>query len=173
MLLPIAVLGALALVAMGIPQNLSPGHAVTSLVGQAQTIPGGPVASQEVIKELGTNGGGFYNANSAHPFENPNPLSNLFTTFLMLVIPVSLTRTFGLIVGDKRQGYALLGVMATIWGVFLAAATFFEVRGLERAGGGRGRRRDGGQGDPIRDLGLDAVGDLHDRYLHRRRERGP
>ena len=128
-LLPISVIGALALVAMGIPQNLSPGHAVTSLVGQAQTIPGGPVASQEVIKELGTNGGGFFNANSAHPFENPNPLSNLFTTFLMLIIPVSLTRTFGLIVGDKRQGYALLGVMATIWGVFVAATTFFEVRG--------------------------------------------
>ncbi len=128
-LLPIAVIGAVALVLMGIPQNLSPGHAVTSLVGQAQTVPGGPVASQEVIKELGTNGGGFYNANSAHPFENPNPLSNLFTTFLLLVIPVSLTRTFGLIVGDKRQGYALLGVMATIWGVFLAATTFFEVRG--------------------------------------------
>ena len=128
-LLPISVIGALALVAMGIPQNLSSGHAVTSLVGQAQTIPGGPVASQEVIKELGTNGGGFFNANSAHPFENPNPLSNLFTTFLMLVIPVSLTRTFGLIVGDKRQGYALLGVMATIWGAFVAATTFFEVRG--------------------------------------------
>jgi len=128
-LLPMAVLGTLALVAMGVVQNLSAGHQVTSLVGQAQTVPGGPVASQEVIKQLGTNGGGFYNANSAHPFENPNPLSSLFATFLMLVLPVSLTRAFGLMVGDKRQGYAVLAVMGTIWGLFLAAATLFEARG--------------------------------------------
>ncbi len=68
-----------------------------------QTITGGPVASQEAIKELGTNGGGFYNANSAHPFENPNPLSNLFEIFLLLLIPVCLTRTFGLMVGDRAR----------------------------------------------------------------------
>ena len=115
-LLPMAVLGGLLLVAMGVVQNFSGGHEVTSVVGQAQTIPGGPVASQEVIKELGTNGGGFYNANSAHPFENPNGLSNLFEIFLLLLIPVCLTRTFGLMVKDKRQGYAILGVMGTIWG---------------------------------------------------------
>ncbi|GAB3942759.1 potassium-transporting ATPase subunit KdpA [Kribbella albertanoniae] len=128
-LLPIAVIGTLALVAMGVVQNFSGGHEVTSVVGQAQTIPGGPVASQEVIKELGTNGGGFYNANSAHPFENPNGLSNLFEIFLLLLIPVSLTRTFGLMVKDKRQGYAILGVMGTLWAAFTFAATFFEVRG--------------------------------------------
>ncbi|MCW2805125.1 MAG: potassium-transporting ATPase potassium-binding subunit [Propionibacteriaceae bacterium] len=128
-LLPMAVLGTLALVAMGVVQNLSAGHHVISLVGQAQTVPGGPVASQEVIKELGTNGGGFYNANSAHPFENPSPTSNLFTNFLMLVLPVSLTRAFGLMVRDRRQGYALLAVMGTIWGLFLVGATFFETRG--------------------------------------------
>ncbi len=93
---------------MGVVQNFSGGHEVTSVVGQTQTIPGGPVASQEVIKELGTNGGGYYNANSAHPFENPNGLSNLFEIFLLLLIPVCLTRTFGLMVKDKRQGYAIL-----------------------------------------------------------------
>ena len=128
-LLPIAILGGLVLVAMGVVQNFSGGHEVTSVVGQTQTLPGGPVASQEVIKELGTNGGGFYNANSAHPFENPNGLSNLFEIFLLLVIPVALTRTFGLMVKDKRQGYAILGVMATLWTAFTFAATLFEVNG--------------------------------------------
>ncbi|GAB3826221.1 potassium-transporting ATPase subunit KdpA [Kribbella italica] len=132
-LLPIAVLGGLVLVAMGVAQNLSSGHEVTSVVGQAQTIPGGPVASQEVIKELGTNGGGFYNANSAHPFENPNGLSNLFEIFLLLLIPVCITRTFGLMVKDKRQGYAILGVMGTLWAAFTFAATIFEARGAGTA----------------------------------------
>lgn len=132
-LLPIAVLGTLVLVAMGVVQNLSGGHEVTSLVGQTQHLPGGPVASQEVIKELGTNGGGFYNANSGHPFENPNPLSNLFEIFLLLLIPVSLTRTFGLMVKDKRQGYAILGVMGTLWAAFTFAATLFENQGAGTA----------------------------------------
>jgi potassium-transporting ATPase potassium-binding subunit len=132
-LLPIAVLGGLVLVAMGVVQNLSGGHEVASVVGQSQTLPGGPVASQEVIKELGNNGGGFYNANSGHPFENPNGLSNLFEIFLMLVIPVALTRTFGLMVKDKRQGYAILGVMATLWTAFTFAATIFEVNGAGTA----------------------------------------
>jgi potassium-transporting ATPase potassium-binding subunit len=128
-LLPIAVLGTLVLVAMGVVQNLSAGHEVASVVGQAQTVPGGPVASQEVIKELGTNGGGFYNANSGHPFENPNPLSNLFEIFLLLLIPVALTRTFGLLVKDKRQGYAILGVMTTIWLSFVVLASAFDANG--------------------------------------------
>ncbi|TCN29315.1 K+-transporting ATPase ATPase A chain [Kribbella orskensis] len=132
-LLPIAVLGGLVLVAMGVVQNLSGGHEVASVVGQSQTLPGGPVASQEIIKELGNNGGGFYNANSGHPFENPNGLSNLFEIFLMLVIPVALTRTFGLMVKDKRQGYAILGVMATLWTAFTFAATIFEVNGAGTA----------------------------------------
>jgi K+-transporting ATPase ATPase A chain len=125
-LLPMAVVGGLLLVVFGAVQNFSGGHEVTSVVGQTQTLPGGPVASQEVIKELGTNGGGYYNANSAHPFENPNGLSNLLEIFLMLVIPVSLTRTFGLMVKDKRQGYAILGVMATLWTAFTFVATIFE-----------------------------------------------
>jgi K+-transporting ATPase ATPase A chain len=132
-LLPIAVLGGLLLVAMGVVQNLSSAHEVTSVVGQTQTLPGGTVASQEVIKELGTNGGGYYNANSAHPFENPNGLSNLFEIFLILLIPVCITRTFGLLVKDKRQGYAILGVMGTLWAAFTFAATIFEVRGAGTA----------------------------------------
>jgi K+-transporting ATPase ATPase A chain len=132
-LLPIAVVGGLVLVAMGVVQNFSGGHEVTSVIGQSQTIPGGPVASQEVIKELGTNGGGFYNANSGHPFENPNGLSNLFEIFLLLLIPVCLTRTFGLMVKDKRQGYAILGVMGTLWAAFTFAATFFENQGAGTA----------------------------------------
>jgi K+-transporting ATPase ATPase A chain len=128
-LLPMAVVGGLVLVAMGVVQNFSGGHEVTSVVGQTQTLPGGPVASQEIIKELGTNGGGYYNANSGHPFENPNPLSNLFEIFLLLVIPVALTRTFGLMIKDKRQGYAILGVMGTLWAAFVVAATVFESLG--------------------------------------------
>ncbi|WP_432945668.1 potassium-transporting ATPase subunit KdpA [Kribbella sp. CA-253562] len=132
-LLPLAIVGGLVLVATGVVQNLSSGHELTTVVGQTQTIPGGPVASQEVIKELGTNGGGFYNANSAHPFENPNGMSNLFEIFLLLLIPVALTRTFGLMVNDKRQGYAILGVMTTLWVAFTAAATAFEVNGAGTA----------------------------------------
>jgi potassium-transporting ATPase potassium-binding subunit len=127
-LLPLAVVSAVALIAIGAVQNFSSGTDLTTLAGGHQTLPGGPVASQEVIKELGTNGGGFYNANSAHPFESPNALSNLFENFLLLVIPVSLTRTFGILVGDKRQGYAILATMTVLWGVLLAAVTILEVQ---------------------------------------------
>ena len=132
-LVPMAVIGTLVLVAMGVVQNLSAGHEVASVVGQSQTVPGGTVASQEVIKELGTNGGGYYNANSAHPFENPNPLSNLFEIFLLLLIPVCLTRTFGLLVKDKRQGYAILAVMTTIWMAFVLLTSILESHGTSAA----------------------------------------
>ena len=125
-LLPMAVLGTLALVAMGAVQNLSSGVDAHTLAGAHQVITGGPVASQEAIKELGTNGGGFYNANSAHPFENPNPLSDIFEIFFLLLIPVSLTRTFGLMVKDKRQGYALLSVMTVLWGLILTGVSIAE-----------------------------------------------
>jgi K+-transporting ATPase ATPase A chain len=125
-LLPLAIVGTVALVAAGAVQNFSSGTSVTTLAGIHQTITGGPVASQEAIKELGTNGGGFYNANSAHPFENPNPFSNLLEIFFLLLIPVALTRTFGLIVKDKRQGYAILATMGTLWGVILAGVWSLE-----------------------------------------------
>ena len=125
-LLPIAVVATVVLIALGAVQNLSAGTDVTTLTGHAQTITGGPVASQEAIKELGTNGGGFYNANSSHPFENPTPVSNILEIFLLLLIPVSLTRTFGLMVGDKRQGYAVLAAMAVIWVALVVSVSALE-----------------------------------------------
>lgn len=113
-LLPIAVLGTIVFIAAGMVQNLSAGTDVTTLTGGSQVVPGGPVASQEVIKELGTNGGGFYNVNSAHPFENPTAWTNWLEIFLIGLIPFSLPRVFGRIVGDKRQGLAIVAAMGTI-----------------------------------------------------------
>ncbi|PVC98692.1 potassium-transporting ATPase subunit KdpA [Streptomyces sp. CS014] len=138
-LLPISVIGALVLVACGAIQNFSGIHQVGQFMGGTQEWNGGAVASQEAIKELGTNGGGYFNANSAHPFENPNPLSSLFEIFLILLIPFALTRTFGRMTGSLRQGYAILGAMAVIWIGFVALMmwTEFAHRGpaFEIAGG--------------------------------------
>ncbi|MFD7430323.1 potassium-transporting ATPase subunit KdpA [Streptomyces sp. NPDC059814] len=125
-LLPISVIGALVLVACGAIQNFSGIHSVGQFLGGSQEWNGGAVASQEVIKELGTNGGGYFNANSAHPFENPNGLSNLFEIFLILVIPFALTRTFGRMVGSLRQGYAILATMGVIWLGFTALMMWTE-----------------------------------------------
>jgi potassium-transporting ATPase potassium-binding subunit len=119
-LLPISVVGAIVLIALGVVMSLHAGIAVVGPDGHPSTIALAPAASQEVIKELGTNGGGIFNANSAHPFENPNGLTDWIEIFLLLVIPVALTRTFGRMVGNQRQGLALLGVMATLWGAMLA-----------------------------------------------------
>ena len=126
LLLPLAVIGALILVAGGVIENLANYHTLTTLSGAHQTIPGGPVASQEVIKEMGNNGGGFFNANSAHPFENPNPFTNIFEIFLILLIPFSLPRAFGKMVGDNKQGYALVAVMVIIWACAVGGISFFE-----------------------------------------------
>ncbi|MFJ9571246.1 potassium-transporting ATPase subunit KdpA [Streptomyces bacillaris] len=138
-LLPISVIGAVVLVACGAIQNFSGIHQVGQFLGGPQEWNGGAVASQEAIKELGTNGGGYFNANSAHPFENPTPLSNLFEIFLILLIPFALTRTFGRMVGSSKQGYAILGAMAVIWIGFTALMmwTEFAHRGpaFEIAGG--------------------------------------
>ncbi|MER6950387.1 potassium-transporting ATPase subunit KdpA [Nonomuraea sp. NPDC000554] len=128
-LLPIAFVGALVLVAGGLIQNFSGVHEVTTLTGGTQSITGGPVASQEVIKELGTNGGGFYNANSAHPFENAATWTNWFEIFLILLIPFSLTRTFGKMVGQVRQGYAILAVMSVIALASVLLTNVFELSG--------------------------------------------
>ncbi|MFJ8579293.1 potassium-transporting ATPase subunit KdpA [Micromonospora sp. NPDC093277] len=128
-LLPIAVLGALVLMLGGVVQNLSGGTDVTTLTGGSQTITGGPVASQEVIKELGTNGGGFYNANSAHPFENPTAWTNWLEIFLILVIPFSLPRVFGRMVGQNRQGYAIAAVMAILALASVTLTNVFELSG--------------------------------------------
>ncbi|AJE39427.1 potassium-transporting ATPase subunit KdpA [Streptomyces nodosus] len=125
-LLPAAAIAAVVLVACGAIQNFSGVHEVGQFMGGTQQWRGGAVASQEAVKELGTNGGGYFNANSAHPFENPTPFSNLFEIFLLLVIPVSLTRTFGVLVGSVKQGYAILATMATIWVGFVALMMWTE-----------------------------------------------
>jgi K+-transporting ATPase ATPase A chain len=154
-LLPIAFVGALVLVGQGVPQTLRADRAVdliapvsfqvaktdaqgnpvkdaqgrpVTVASQAarQTLPMGPVASQEAIKELGTNGGGFFNANSAHPYENPNAFTNMLEVFLLLLISVALTFSFGRMVGDRRQGWALLAAMALMLGVGMGAEAHFE-----------------------------------------------
>ncbi len=113
-LLPISFVGALVFIALGVPQNFDPYLTVTTLEGAKQTIALGPVASQEIIKQLGTNGGGIFNANSAHPFENPSGLANFFTVLLIWSIPAAITYTFGKMVGNTKQGWAVLGAMAAL-----------------------------------------------------------
>ncbi|GAA4792960.1 potassium-transporting ATPase subunit KdpA [Actinomycetospora chlora] len=133
-LLPIAAVAAVVLVATGVVMSLRSGVDVLGVDGRPSTIALAPAASQESIKELGTNGGGIFNANSAHPFENPTPVSNLFEIFLLLVIPVALTRTFGRMVGSVRQGVSLLAVMAGLWGAMLAVIWVAEARSASFAG---------------------------------------
>jgi K+-transporting ATPase ATPase A chain len=128
-LLPIAILSAIVLVAGGAIQNFHLNDQVVNTLGGAQqTITGGPVASQEVIKELGTNGGGFYNANSAHPFENPTSWTNWLEIFLLLVISFSLPRTFGRMVGSPKQGYAIASVMATLYGISVSCMLWVQLQ---------------------------------------------
>lgn len=128
-LLPIAVVGAILLIAGGAIQNFHLyDQVVTTVSGMRQTIPGGPVASQEVIKELGTNGGGFYNANSAHPFENPTGWTNWLEIFLIVVIGFSLPRTFGRMVGNTKQGYAIAAVMATLYMISTTLLLWFQLQ---------------------------------------------
>ncbi|HEY0259901.1 MAG TPA: potassium-transporting ATPase subunit KdpA [Lacisediminihabitans sp.] len=128
-LLPFSIVAAVVLIAGGVIQNFNPVEAVHTLTGAGQNLPGGPVASQEAIKELGTNGGGFFNANSAHPFENPTAWTSMFEVFLLLLIPFTLPRTFGKMVGDHRQGYAILATMSTLFVASLVALTVFEYQG--------------------------------------------
>ncbi|WP_166389752.1 potassium-transporting ATPase subunit KdpA [Nocardioides ochotonae] len=124
-LLPLAFLGAVLLMLGGVVQSFSD-TPIDTLAGHGQVLTGGPVASQESIKELGTNGGGFFNANSAHPFENPSGITNLLEVFLMLLIPISLTRTLGTMLGNRRQGLAVLGAMGVLMAVSLAVMTAGE-----------------------------------------------
>lgn len=138
-LLPISVVGAVVLMIGGVVQNFDGFTDFTTVAGGAQSIPGGPVASQEVIKLLGTNGGGFFNANSAHPFENPTAWTNVVEVLLMLAIPFSLPRTFGRMVGDLRQGYAILAAMGVIF-----VASFAALTALESAGNGTAPQLAGG-----------------------------
>jgi len=118
-LLPLAFVFALVLVSQGVVQNFHGAKTVTTVAGQQQKLPGGPIASQEAIKEIGENGGGPYNANSSHPFENPNPITNILQIWTLLAIPFALTWTFGKMAGDVKQGIAVFSAMFVLW---LAAA---------------------------------------------------
>ncbi len=132
-LLPISLVAALVLVSQGVIQNFTPYTTVSlldpNISAKEVQIPMGPVASQEAIKELGTNGGGFFNANSSHPFENPTPLSNFLEILLILLIPASLTSTFGVMVGNTRQGWGLLSVMLFLLIISFAVMQWAETRG--------------------------------------------
>jgi len=121
-LLPVCIVGALVFVGLGMPQTLGPNVAATTLEGAKQTITRGPVASQEIIKELGTNGGGFFNANSAHPFENPTPLTNFLEVVAIFAIPSGLTYTFGRMTGNPRNGWAIWAAMAILFVAGVAIA---------------------------------------------------
>ena len=125
-LLPLAAIAAVVFMAGGVIQNFHDTVA-TGLSGQTQVLTGGPVASQEAIKLLGNNGGGFFNANSAHPFENPTGFTDLLQVFLILVLPISLTRTLGTMLGNRRQGLAVLGAMGVLMSAALAVTTWAEV----------------------------------------------
>ena len=128
-LLPLSIIGAIVLVAGGVIQNFGlHDQVVTTLAGGRQTIPGGPVASQEVIKLLGTNGGGFFNANSAHPFENPTAWTNWVEIFLLSCIAFSMPRTFGRMVGSRKQGYAIVAVMGVIATVSVSLMMLFQLQ---------------------------------------------
>jgi potassium-transporting ATPase potassium-binding subunit len=126
LLIPLAIVGGLILIAGGSIMNFHPYETYTTLSGAHQTIPGGPVGSMEIIKDMGNNGGGFFNTNSAHPFENPNPFTNWFTIFILLLIPFATPRAFGKMVKDNRQGYALVAVMVVIWMMAVGGISFFE-----------------------------------------------
>jgi K+-transporting ATPase ATPase A chain len=128
-LLPLSVIGALLLVSQGVIQDFSPFLTVHTLEGSTQTIARGPVASQEAIKMLGTNGGGFFNANSSHPYENPTPLSNFLEMLFILLIPAALTHTFGVMVKDTRQGWALFAVMSILFLAGVLVTGIFEQSG--------------------------------------------
>jgi potassium-transporting ATPase potassium-binding subunit len=126
LLIPLAVVVGLALIAGGAIDNFSAYHTYTTLSGAHQTMVGGPVGSMESIKDLGNNGGGFFNTNAAHPFENPNPFTNWLIIFSLLLIPFCTPRAFGKMVGDNRQGYALVAIMAIIWMAAVGGISYFE-----------------------------------------------
>jgi K+-transporting ATPase ATPase A chain len=128
-LLPISIIGGLVLVWQGVPQNLNGATRATTVQGVVQTIAQGPVASQEIIKELGTNGGGFFNANSAHPYENPTPLSNLIEMVALLSIPAALTYTFGRFAKNQRQGWAVFAAASVLLLMSVATMYWSEQRG--------------------------------------------
>ncbi|HET7487089.1 MAG TPA: potassium-transporting ATPase subunit KdpA [Acidimicrobiales bacterium] len=128
-LLPLAFAAAVVLMSQGVVQNFHAGRSVQTVAGKTQVIPGGPVASQEAIKEGGQNGGGFFGANSTHPFEDPNALTTMLEIWLMLGIPFALTYTFGKMARDQRQGWVVFGVMFVMWLGMLLVVAPLEARG--------------------------------------------
>jgi potassium-transporting ATPase potassium-binding subunit len=126
LLIPLSIVGGLILIAGGAIENFNAYHTIATLAGGHQTIPGGPVGSSEFIKNLGNNGGGWFNTNSAHPFENPNPFTNWFENFSLLLLPFATPRAFGKMVKDNRQGYALVAVMVIIWALAVGGISLFE-----------------------------------------------
>jgi K+-transporting ATPase ATPase A chain len=134
-LLPGALLGALVLVGQGVPMNFRPYVVATTIEGAKQVIPQGPVAALEIIKNLGTNGGGFFNANGAHPYENPTPLTNFLEMLAIVLLPAALTNTFGRMVGQPRQGWLFYCVMLLLFGSGLAFVQHFEQRADPRLAG--------------------------------------
>ncbi len=126
LLIPLSIVIGLALIAGGAIDNFNAYHTYTTLSGAHQTIVGGPVGSMESIKDLGNNGGGFFNTNAAHPFENPNPFTNWLIIFSLLLIPFATPRAFGKMVGDNRQGYALVAIMVIIWMAAVGGISYFE-----------------------------------------------
>lgn len=131
-LLPLSIVLAIVLVSQGVVQNLRGFSEAATVTGPVQSIPGGPIASQEAIKELGTNGGGPYNANAAHPFENPTGFTSLLEIVALLAIPFALTYAYGRLVGSQRQGWVVFAAMAVLWAGSAAVATRFEVAGNPR-----------------------------------------
>ena len=185
-LLPISIIGALVLVWQGVPDNFDAYTTAHTLEGATQTIAQGPVASQEIIKELGTNGGGFFNANSAHPYENPTPLTDLLELVAIFAIGAGLTHTFGKMAGDRRQGWALFAAMAILFLAGAAIAIHSEQKGNPQfAAMGVDQRVSGGQsggnmeGKEVRfgivdsalwaavttDTSCGAVNSMHDSYM--------
>ena len=128
-LLPLCTLLALFYVSQGIPQNFNAYKAVTTIEGATQYIPGGAVASQEAVKMLGTNGGGIFNANSAHPFENPTPIDNFVQMITIFLIGAGLVYTFGLYVGNVKQGWAIFGAMSLMWFIGVSVCYTNEAKG--------------------------------------------
>lgn len=128
-LLPASLIGALLLVGQGVPMNFHPYAVATTLEGSKQVIPQGPVAALEIIKNVGTNGGGFFNANGAHPYENPTPLSNFLEMLAVVLLPAALTNTFGRMVGQPRQGWVFYYVMVFLFACGLISVHWFEQRG--------------------------------------------
>jgi len=133
--LPIALAGALLLVWQGVPMNFRPYVVATTVEGAKQVIPQGPVAALELIKNLGTNGGGFFNANGAHPYENPTPFTNFLEMLAIVLLPAALTNTFGRMVGQPRQGWLFYCVMLVLFGGGLASVQHLEQRGDPRLEG--------------------------------------